>query len=102
VFKVKFVDILGDKRKVKIRFEDGPHPGLEDYVPPRQLLTPWGQRQGLLRDEEREARLTQHAREKNWDQALVEAASAILESTGEPGASADARRVRSIPRGVAT
>lgn len=39
---------------------------LLDYVPSRQLLTPWGQRHGLLRDEEREARLTQHAREKNW------------------------------------
>lgn len=39
--KVKLVDIVGRKGKVKVRFEDGPHPGLEEYVSTRQIVVPW-------------------------------------------------------------
>ena len=38
MFKVKLLDKVGRKGKVKIRFEDGPHPGLEEYVSTRQLV----------------------------------------------------------------
>ena len=76
---------VGRKGKLKIRCEGGPHPGLEEYVSSRQLVVPWGERRALLRDEERAARLEQHARGLS-DKALTEAASAVLESTGEPGA----------------
>jgi hypothetical protein len=85
LLKVKLLDIVGRKGKVKVCFEDGPHPGLEEYISTRQLIVPWGQRQALLRDEERAAALDEHAR-GSYDKALTEAASAVLESTGEPGA----------------
>ncbi len=85
ILKVKVVDKVGRDGKIKVRFEDGPHPGLEEYVTSRQIIVPWGKRRALLRDEERAARLEEHAREIG-DKALAEAASAVLESTGEPGA----------------
>jgi hypothetical protein len=70
---------------IKVRFEDGPHPGLKEYVATRQVLCPWGQREAVVRDEERAARFAEHAREVR-DHALAEAASAVLESTGEQSA----------------
>ena len=85
MLKVTLLDQVGRKGKLKIRFEDGPHPGLEEYVSTRQIVVPWGERRAVLRDEERAARLDEHAREF-FDAALGEAASAVLESTGEPGA----------------
>jgi hypothetical protein len=75
------------KGKVKIRFEDGPHPGLEEYASTRQLVVPWGQRKAVLRDERLAAALYDYSRGRG-DKALGEAASAVLESTGEPGAGA--------------
>src|SRR4051794_258766 len=88
--KVKLVDIVGRKGMVKVRFEDEPHRGLEEYVNTRQLMTPWKERKGLLCDEERQARLEAHAR-TSADPALGAAASAVLESTGEAGADVGAR-----------
>lgn len=79
------VKLLGRKGKLKVRFQDGPHPGLEEYVSSRQLVVPWGERRALLRDEERASQLAEHARGLA-DKALMEAAGAVLESTGEPGA----------------
>lgn len=88
MLKVKLLDKVGRKGNVKIRFEDGPHPGLEEYVTTRQIVVPWGQRKAVLRDEESEERLNQHRRGYR-DPALGEAASAVLESSGERGALAD-------------
>lgn len=51
----------------------------------RQLIAPWGQRQAVLRDEQRQARLDEHAAGSD-DAALGAAANAVLESSGEPGA----------------
>jgi hypothetical protein len=65
------------------------HPGLEEYVSTRQLVVPWGQRHAVLRDETLAAALDAHAVQVA-DPALGEAASAVLESTGEPGAGATA------------
>jgi hypothetical protein len=88
MLKVKLLDKVGRKGKVKIRFEQGPHPGLEEYVTTRQIVVAWGQRKNVLRDEERAAQLEEHRRQFS-DPALGEAASAVLESTGESGAHAD-------------
>lgn len=44
LLKVKLLDKVGRKGKVKIRSEEGPHPGLEEYVASRQLVVPWGER----------------------------------------------------------
>ena len=85
LLKVKLIDVVGRKGKVKIRFEEGPHPGLEEFVSTRQLVVPWGERKALLRDEERAARLHEHAANIR-DKALTEAANAVFESTGERGA----------------
>lgn len=85
LLKVVLVAKVGRKGKVKIRFDDGPHPGLEEYVTTRQLVSTWGERKAVLRDEERTARLLGHARAAA-DKAVAGAASAVLESTGEPGA----------------
>lgn len=59
--RVKLLEKVGRKGKLKIRFEDGPHPGLEEYVSSRQIVIAWGERRALLRDEEREARLADYA-----------------------------------------
>ena len=88
MLKVKLLEKTGRKGKVRSRFEDGPHPGLEEYVAGRQLVVEWGRRQEVLRDEERAARLAEHA-STDSDLALGHAVSAVLESTGEPGAGAD-------------
>lgn len=85
LLQVKLLDKVGRKGKLKVRFQDGPHPGLEEYVSSRRPVVPWGERRALLHDEERAARLEEHARGLG-DKALMEAASAVLASTGEPGA----------------
>jgi hypothetical protein len=85
LLRVKLLDVVGRKSKVKVRYEDGPHPGLEEYVGTRQIVVPWGERKALLRDEERAARLADYARGMG-DKALMEAASAVLAASGEPGA----------------
>src|SRR3954449_915331 len=85
--KVRLLDRVGRKGKIKIRFEDGPHPGLEEYVSTRQLVVPLGQRHALLIDEKLAASLDAHAAQVA-DSALGEAARAVLKSTGEPGAGA--------------
>jgi hypothetical protein len=92
MLKVKLQDILvGRKGKLKVRFEDGPYPGLEDYISTRQLVCPWGERRAVLRDEERAARLEEYVRRSGLaDAALVEAASSVLAASGEPSASAEA------------
>jgi hypothetical protein len=51
--KVKLLAKVGRGGKVQVRFEDGPFPGLEEYVHTRQLVVPWGERQAFLKDEER-------------------------------------------------
>lgn len=63
MLQIKLLDKVGRKGKLKVRFEDGPHPGLEEYVSSRQLVVPWGERRALLRDEELAARLEEHARD---------------------------------------
>ena len=83
--KVKLVEKVGRRGHVKIRFEEGPHPGLEEYVNVRQLVVPWGERKALLRDEERMERIRQTVRR---DTARQEAISSVLEASGEPGAGA--------------
>jgi hypothetical protein len=91
MLKVKLLAHTGRSGKLKVRFEDGPFPGLEDYVASRQLICPWGQRRDVLRDEERAARLEEYVdRSGIADRALIEATSAVLASTGEPGAAAAA------------
>jgi hypothetical protein len=44
VLKVKLVEKVGRRGRVKIRYEDGPHPGLEEYINVRQLVVPCGER----------------------------------------------------------
>jgi hypothetical protein len=82
VLRVTLLEKLGRKGRVRIRFENGPHRGLVEYAYSRQLVTPWGEQMALLRDETRLARLREYARTVE-DGALVEAACAVLVSTGE-------------------
>jgi len=46
LLKVKLIDVVGRKGKVKIRFEEGPHPGLEEFVSTRKLSGPLGGTKG--------------------------------------------------------
>lgn len=93
--KVKLVEKVGRKGKVKVRFEDGPHPGLEEYVSTRQLVVAWGERKTVLRDEERKKGLAEYERGKD-DKALRDASEAVLTSTGEPGAGWDRAELQRI------
>jgi hypothetical protein len=85
MLKVKLVEKVGRRGHVKIRFEDGPHPGLEEYINVRQLVVPWGERKALLRDEERLERIGQTVKR---DPAREEAISTVLAASGEPSAGA--------------
>ena len=42
LLKVKLLAKVGRGGKVKIRYENGPHPGLEEYVRTINLIVPWG------------------------------------------------------------
>lgn len=82
MLKVKLLEIVGRGGKVKIQYQDGPHPGLTEYVSTRQLIVPWGQRRGYLRDEDRYEQLKRTAGEYT-DSAIATAVEAIMEATGE-------------------
>jgi hypothetical protein len=41
MLKVKLIAKVGRGGKVKIRFEDGPHPGLEEYIRTANLIVNW-------------------------------------------------------------
>jgi hypothetical protein len=83
--KVRLLDKVGRKGKIKVRFDDGPHPGLEEYISTRQLVVPWSQHRAFLRDEEREALIDEHCREVG-DRVIAEAATTVLAASGEPSA----------------
>jgi hypothetical protein len=85
LLKVKLIDKVGRKGKLKVRFEAGEHPGLEEYVSTRQMLCSWGDRKVVLRDEERAQRLAEYEKERGDEKALRDAVDAVLASTGEPG-----------------
>jgi hypothetical protein len=57
ILKIKLLDKVGRKGKIKVVFETGPHPGLEEYIDTRQALCPWGERNEILRDEKHAAAL---------------------------------------------
>jgi hypothetical protein len=50
MLKVKPLAKVGRGDKVKIRFVDGPHPGLEEYIRTANLIVAWGDRRAVLRD----------------------------------------------------
>jgi hypothetical protein len=85
MLKAKLVEKVGRRGHVKIRFEDGPHPGLEEYINVRQLVVPWGERKALVRDDERLARIAETVRR---DPAREEAIGTVLAASGEPSAGA--------------
>src|SRR2546423_14007938 len=80
--KVKLIAKVGRGGKVKIRYEDGPHPGLEEYVRTMNLIVPWGARKALVRDEERHRLLDEYTRRSRRDSAVAEAVSSVLASSG--------------------
>jgi hypothetical protein len=95
MLKVKLLDKIGRKGKAKVRFEDGPHPGLEEYVSTRQVVCSWGDRKAVLRDEEREGRLVEYEKGRD-DKALRDAVNAVLDATGESGSGYDADELQRI------
>jgi hypothetical protein len=82
--KVKLVEKVGRRGHIKIRYEEGDHPGLEEYVNVRQLVVPWSEVRALLRDEERLERISEAV--VGRDSARQEAISTVLAASGEPSA----------------
>jgi hypothetical protein len=82
MLKVKLIAKVGRGGKVKVRFEDGPHPGLEEYVRTANLIVSWGDRKAVLRDEERSQRIDDYSQRSRSDHAIVEAVSSILPPRG--------------------
>jgi hypothetical protein len=82
VIKVKLLAKVGRGGKIRIRYEEGSHPGLEEYVSTRQLIVPWGERKAFQRDEERLECLKEHERQ-GIDPAVVTAIETVLAATGE-------------------
>jgi hypothetical protein len=79
---VKLMDIVGRRGHVQVRFEDGPHPGLQEWVKTRQLVVAWDGRKQFLADERALERIKAHERQRT-DPAVVTAIEAVLEATGE-------------------
>jgi hypothetical protein len=82
LLKVKLIEKVGRNGKLRVRFETGPHPGLEDYVATRQIVVPWAQAERFLRDEELERRVTEECR-RTRDRVLADAADHALGASGE-------------------
>jgi hypothetical protein len=68
--------------KAKIRHADDDLDGLEEWVPTRTLMCPWGERQAFLRDESRWSAL-QEAAARDYDPVVEEAISTVFEATGD-------------------
>jgi len=68
--------------KAKVRHADGDLGGLEEWVPTRTMMAPWGQRQAFLRDESRWNVLQQVAT-RDYDPVVEEAISTVFEATGD-------------------
>ena len=68
--------------KAKVRHADGDLDGLEEWVPTRTMMAPWGQRQAFLRDESRWNAL-QQAATRDYDPVVEEAISTVFEATGD-------------------
>jgi hypothetical protein len=71
MLKVKLIAKVGRGGKVKIRFEEGPHPGLEEYVRTANPIVSWGDRKAVLRDEERSQRLKRSRKVHHFPQSKV-------------------------------
>lgn len=85
LIKIKLLAKVGRGGKLKIRWEEGPHPGLEEYIHCSKLVVSWGERRAFLRDEERLARLEEYS-VKEGDRTVAEAVGTVLASSGEPSA----------------
>jgi hypothetical protein len=72
--------------KVKIRHADGDLDGLEEWVPTRTLMCPWGARQAFLHDESRWNALLEAAA-RDFDPVVEQAISTVFEATGDKPAS---------------
>jgi hypothetical protein len=68
--------------KAKIRDADGDLDDLEEWVPTRTVMCPWGERQAFLRDESRWIAL-QEAAARDHDPVVEEAISSVFEATGD-------------------
>ena len=82
--KVTLIEKVGRRGHIKVRYEEGDHSGLEEYVNVRQLVVPWSEVRALLRDEERLERISAAVVER--DSARQEAISTVLAASGEPSA----------------
>jgi hypothetical protein len=100
LLKVKLIAKVGRGGKVKIRYEDGPHPGLEEYVRTMNLIVPWSERKALQRDEERHRLLDEYTGRSRRDSAVAVPGSSGLPTSrtrgrcggsGEPVVGSDAR-----------
>jgi hypothetical protein len=68
--------------KARIRHAHGELDGLDEWVPTRTLVCPWGERQAFLRDESR-WNAVHHAADRDLDPVVAEAISTVFEATGE-------------------
>jgi hypothetical protein len=92
LLKVKLLAKVGRGGKVQVRFEDGPFPGLEEYIHTRQLVVPWGERQAFLKDEVRLERIKE-ASAAYSDKAKGDAVEAIFEILARAFAAAEPETV---------
>lgn len=81
--KVTFVG-PARSRQARVRYAEGELLGLEEWVPSRLLVCPWGERHAVLRDERR-ARELDAADEGLWDRITEDAISEVMTASGEYG-----------------
>lgn len=97
LLKVKLLAKVGRAGKIKVRYEDGEHRGLAEYVSSRNLVISWSDRAAFLRDEERALALGAHTRE-HGDAVVAQAVNEVLDATGELWISVDKDGYCRLPR----
>jgi hypothetical protein len=65
-----------------MRWLGGDLADLEERLPTRTVMCPWGERAALLKDEERYAAVTA-ARDEGFDRVIEEATSTVMEASGD-------------------
>ena len=79
---VQLVAKVGRGGKVLVRHLYGEHKGLEEYVPARQIICPWGERRAFLRDENRMDALRRTTKRLR-DLVVEKAINVVMHTTGE-------------------
>ena len=80
--RVKLLAKVGRACKIRVRFIDGPFPGLEEYVHCGRIIVPWSESKAFPRDEQRRRRLEEISLPQ-YSHVVAEAILTVFAATGD-------------------